>query len=121
MLGLAFKSGTDDLRESPMVTLIETLIGKGFEVTIYDREVRSASIIGSNREYIEREIPHIWELMRASVDEVLESSDVVVIGNGSAEFREIEPRLRADQRVVDLVRIFGDRVSDGERYEGICW
>lgn len=121
VLGLAFKSGTDDLRESPMVTLIETLIGKGFDVTIYDREVRSASIIGSNREYIEREIPHIWTLMRASVDEVLGSSDVVVIGNGSSEFREIEPRLRADQRVVDLVRIFGDRVSDGEQYEGICW
>lgn len=121
VLGLAFKSGTDDLRESPMVSLIETLIGKGFEVTIYDREVRSASIIGSNREYIEREIPHIWELMRASVNEVLDASDVVVIGNGSAEFREIEPRLRADQRVVDLVRIFGDRVSDGVTYEGICW
>ncbi|MEP7381411.1 MAG: UDP-glucose/GDP-mannose dehydrogenase family protein [Gemmatimonadota bacterium] len=121
VLGLAFKSGTDDLRESPMVSLIETLIGKGFEVTIYDREVRSASIIGSNREYIEREIPHIWELMRASVDDVLAASDVVVIGNGSAEFREIEPRLRPDHRVVDLVRIFGDRVSDGTTYEGICW
>jgi len=121
VLGLAFKSGTDDLRESPMVTLIERLIGKGFEVTIFDREVRSASIIGSNREYIEKEIPHIWELMRASVDEVLASSDVVVIGNGSAEFRRIEPQLRPDQRVVDLVRIFGDRVSDGVSYEGICW
>lgn len=121
VLGLAFKSGTDDLRESPMVTLIETLIGKGFEVTIFDREVRSANIIGSNREYVEKEIPHIWTLMRASVDEVLDASEVVVIGNGSSEFREIEPRLRDDQRVVDLVRIFGDRVSDGERYEGICW
>lgn len=121
VLGLAFKSGTDDLRESPMVTLIERLIGKGFEITIYDRDVRSASIIGSNREYVEREIPHIWELMRASVDEVLAAADVVVVGNGSAEFREILPRLRPDQRVVDLVRIFGDRVSDGVTYEGICW
>lgn len=121
VLGLAFKSGTDDLRESPMVTLIERLIGKGFDITIYDRDVRSASIIGSNREYIEREIPHIWELMRASIDEVLAGSDVVVIGNGSAEFRQLAPRLRPDQRVVDLVRIFGDRVSDGATYEGICW
>ncbi len=121
VLGLAFKSGTDDLRESPMVTLIEKLIGKGFEITIYDRDVRSASIIGSNREYIEREIPHIWELMRASVDEVLDGAEVVVIGNGSAEFREIEPRVRATQRVVDLVRIFGNKVSDGSTYEGISW
>lgn len=121
VLGLAFKSGTDDLRESPMVTLIERLLGKGFEVTIYDREVRSANIIGSNREYVEKEIPHIWELMRASVDEVLASCDVVVIGNGSREFREIEPRLRTGQRVVDLVRIFGAKVSDGSTYEGICW
>lgn len=121
VLGLAFKSGTDDLRESPMVTLIERLLGKGFEVTIFDREVRSANIIGSNREYVEREIPHIWELMRASVDEVLAASEVVVIGNGSAEFRRIEPQLRPDHRVVDLVRIFGDRVSNGTSYEGICW
>ena len=121
VLGLAFKSGTDDLRESPMVTLIEKLIGRGFDVTIYDREVRSASIIGSNREYIEREIPHIWELMRASVEEVLGASDVVVIGNGSSEFREILPLLRPDQRVVDLVRIFGAKASDGATYEGICW
>lgn len=121
VLGLAFKSGTDDLRESPMVTLIERLLGKGFEISIYDRDVRSASIIGSNREYVEREIPHIWELMRASVDEVLAAADVVVVGNASAEFREILPQLRPDQRVVDLVRIFGDRVSDGITYEGICW
>ena len=121
VLGLAFKSGTDDLRESPMVTLIEKLLGRGFEVSIYDREVRSARLIGANREYIEREIPHIWELMRASVDDVLAASEVVVIGNGSAEFRDIEPKLRQGQRVVDLVRIFGARTSDGATYEGICW
>mgnify|MGYP005837959935 CR=1 FL=1 len=121
VLGLAFKAGTDDLRESPMVTLIERLIGRGFEVAIYDREVRSANIIGSNREYVEREIPHIWELMRASIDEVLETSEVVVIGNGSREFREVEPRLRPGQRVVDLVRAFGARTSDGTTYDGICW
>jgi GDP-mannose 6-dehydrogenase len=121
VLGLAFKSGTDDLRESPMVTLIERLIGRGFEVTIYDREVRSANIIGSNREFVEKEVPHIWELMRASVAEVLEASEVIVVGNGSAEFRAIEGALRPDQRVIDLVRAFGARRSDGLTYDGICW
>ncbi|MEO6445711.1 MAG: UDP-glucose/GDP-mannose dehydrogenase family protein [Gemmatimonadaceae bacterium] len=121
VLGLAFKSGTDDLRESPMVTLIEMLLGKGFEVTIYDKEVRSARLIGSNKEYIEREIPHIWELMRASVEEVLQDAEVVLIGNGAAEFRRIEPLLTPSQRVVDLVRIFGPRVSNGTTYDGICW
>jgi GDP-mannose 6-dehydrogenase len=121
VLGLAFKSGTDDLRESPMVTLIEQLVGKGFEVAIYDREVRSARLMGSNREYIEREIPHIWELMRPSVDEVLALSEVIVVGNGAAEFRDVPDRLMPGQRLVDLVRIAGDRVSDGDAYEGICW
>ncbi|MFP5355013.1 MAG: nucleotide sugar dehydrogenase [Gemmatimonadota bacterium] len=121
VLGLAFKSGTDDLRESPMVTLIERLLGKGFEVSIYDREVRSARLIGANREYIEREIPHIWELMRESVDDVLAAADVIVIGNGSAEFREIAPRVRPGQKVVDLVRIFGVRAPERMDYEGICW
>ncbi|MGQ0766683.1 MAG: nucleotide sugar dehydrogenase [Gemmatimonadota bacterium] len=121
VLGLAFKAGTDDLRESPMVTLIEKLIGRGFEVSIYDRDVRSARLIGANREYIEREIPHIWELMRESVDEVIAAADVVVIGNGSPEFRTIERDLRPGQKVVDLVRAFGARTSDGAGYEGICW
>jgi GDP-mannose 6-dehydrogenase len=121
VLGLAFKAGTDDLRESPMVTLIEKLLGKGFDVSIFDRDVRQARLIGANREYIESEVPHVWELMRGSVDEVLQHAETIVIGNGSAEFREIESRLQPTQRVVDLVRIFGTRVSDGEKYEGICW
>ena len=121
VLGLAFKAGTDDLRESPMVSLIERLIGKGMQLAIYDREVSSARLIGANKEYIEREIPHIWSLMRGSIDEVLADAGTVVIGNGSREFRQIEGRLVDGQMVVDLVRAFGARRSDGERYEGICW
>jgi GDP-mannose 6-dehydrogenase len=121
VLGLAFKAGTDDLRESPMVTLIEKLLGKGFEIAIYDRDVRSARLIGSNKEYIEREIPHIRELMRDSIGDVLEDAEVIVIGNGSPEFRSVANVLKDGQRVVDLVRAFGSKVSDGRTYEGICW
>ncbi len=121
VLGLAFKEGTDDLRESPMVTLVERLIGKGADVAIYDREVSQANLIGSNREYIEREIPHVWSLFRSSVDEVLDHAETVIIGNSSREFRSIEPRLREGQLVVDLVRAFGSRRSDGRTYDGICW
>jgi GDP-mannose 6-dehydrogenase len=121
VLGLAFKAGTDDLRESPMVSVVEMLIGKGTNLAIYDRDVSEARLMGSNREYIEREIPHIWSLMRGSVEEVIESSEVIVIGNGSGEFRRIEPKLRSGQIVIDLVRAFGDRTSNGDGYRGICW
>ena len=121
VLGLSFKAGTDDLRESPMVSLIELLIGKGYQLAIYDPYVTSSRLMGANREYIEREIPHIWELMRGSTREVLETSDAVIIGNSAGEFREIQGHLRDDQPVVDLVRAFGAKVSDGAAYQGICW
>jgi GDP-mannose 6-dehydrogenase len=120
VLGFSFKPGTDDLRESPMVTLIEALIGKGIQLAIYDRDVSLARLFGANKEYIEREIPHISQLMRASVDEVLEASDVLIVGNKSDEFRQIEGRLRGDQLVIDLVRLFDGRKSD-DKYQGICW
>jgi GDP-mannose 6-dehydrogenase len=119
VLGFSFKAGTDDLRESPMVTLIETLLGKGLELVIYDRDVSLARLFGSNKAYIEEEIPHIAKLMRGSIDEVLESANTIVIGNRSEEFRQIESRLRPGQTVIDLVRLF-DRMS-GDGYQGICW
>lgn len=121
VLGLAFKAGTDDLRESPMVTLVEMLIGKGANLAIYDRDVSQARLIGSNREYVEKEIPHIWSVMRGTIQEVLDESDVVVIGNSSGEFRQLEPLLRDGQIVIDLVRAFGGRRSDGAAYRGIAW
>ena len=121
VLGLAFKSGTDDLRESPVVTLVEKLIGKGLQLSIYDREVASARLIGANKEYIEREIPHIWSLMRGSVNEVLDTSDVVVIGNGSAEFRSLESSLNDRHVVVDLVRAYRPQLRAADHYQGICW
>lgn len=120
VLGFAFKAGTDDLRESPMVAVIERLIGKGFELKLYDKEVSLARLVGANKEFIENEIPHISRLMAESIDEVLGHADVVMIGNRADEFSGISEKLRQDQRVVDVVRIFGARRSDG-RYEGICW
>ena len=120
VLGLAFKAGTDDLRESPLVTLVERLIGKGLQLAIYDGHVSRANLIGANREYIENEIPHIWSLMRDSVHEVVEFGDVVVIGNGTPEFRDIQPQLRDGQVVIDLVRAFGTKASDAS-YQGIAW
>lgn len=121
VLGLAFKEGTDDLRESPMVTLVERLIGKGIDIAIYDREVSHAKLIGANKEFIEREIPHVWTLFKQSVPDVLAHGETIIIGNGSKEFRGIEPQLTNGQMVIDLVRAFGARRSDGRSYEGICW
>ena len=120
VLGFSFKAGTDDLRESPMVTLIETLIGKGYELAIYDRDVSLARLVGANKEYIEREIPHISKLMRDTIDVVLTDSEIIIIGNQAKEFRSIAERLRKDQQLIDLVRLFNDRTSN-ENYEGICW
>lgn len=121
ILGLAFKEGTDDLRESPLVMLAEQLIGKGYQVLIYDKQVIRARLVGSNKEFIEQEIPHIWSLVRPEMADVLRDSDTIVIGNGSKEFRATEGMLRDGQIVIDLVRAFGPRRSDGRTYEGICW
>jgi GDP-mannose 6-dehydrogenase len=121
VLGFSFKAGTDDLRESPMVTLIETLIGKGLQLAIYDRDVSLAKLFGANKQYIEREIPHISQLMRNSIDEVLRESEIIVIGNKAAEFREIEKKLSKEQIVIDLVRLFDNEVELEGSYEGICW
>jgi GDP-mannose 6-dehydrogenase len=99
--------------------LIETLLGKGLQLHIYDRDVSLARLFGANKEYIERQIPHIAQLMRTSIDDVLEFSDVLVVGNKAEEFRAIEQRRREGQVVIDLVRLF-DKTSGGS-YQGICW
>lgn len=119
VVGFSFKAGTDDLRESPIVTLIETLLGKGIQLVVYDKEVSLARLFGANKEYIERQIPHIAQLMRSSIDEVLEFAEVLVIGNNAEEFRQIEHKQRQGQVVIDLVRLF-NKTSD-ETYQGICW
>ena len=120
ILGFSFKAGTDDLRESPMVELVERLIGKGYDLKVYDSNVRMAAIHGANREYILNHIPHISKLMVATIDEILAHAGTIVIGNGSPEFRDVPRRLGEGQSIVDLVRISDTRSVEGV-YDGICW
>lgn len=120
VLGFSFKAGTDDLRESPMVELIEQLIGKGYRVQVYDKNVSLANLHGANRAYIEKEIPHIASLMAPSLEQVVEQAEVLVVGNKTAEFAQVLSQLRDDQILIDLVRIAQDVPSNGH-YQGICW
>src|SRR4030067_279875 len=121
LLGLSFKAGPDDLRESPLVELVERLLGKGYELRIYDRNVSLASLVGANRDYIPNRIPHISNLMVESMDEVLAFGETLVIGNGAAEFQGVVERLRPGQGVVGPGRIAPPQASNPGRYEGICW
>lgn len=120
ILGLSFKAGTDDLRESPMVELVERLLGKGYDMCIYDRNVNLAKLMGANREYIFNHIPHIARLMVKNIESVLGHAQTIVVGNNASEFRGIMDRLRNGQVVVDLARIT-DRGSEKGKYDGICW
>jgi GDP-mannose 6-dehydrogenase len=120
-LGLSFKGGTDDLRESPIVEVIETLLGKGFEIRIFDRHVSLARLTGANKEYIEKEIPHISRLMATSMEELLADSDVLVVGNRDEGFRDALVSANSTQTIVDLVRIMEGTPSQAGGYYGICW
>jgi GDP-mannose 6-dehydrogenase len=120
VLGLSFKPGTDDLRESPMVTLIEMLIGKGLKLSIYDKEVEMARIFGANKEYIEREIPHISSLMKKNLTDVIEHADVIVITKKSDEFKDLGKYADQGKILLDLVRMF-DRQEPQKNYQGLCW
>jgi GDP-mannose 6-dehydrogenase len=120
ILGFSFKAGTDDLRESPVVDLTERLIGKGYDLRIYDRNVSLARIHGANRDYILNHIPHISRLMVSSIDEVLDHARTIVIGNAAAEFRDVPKRLGDGQAIIDFVRVTNSRSVSGV-YEGICW
>ena len=122
LLGFSFKAGTDDLRESPIVILAEALLGKGLQLAIYDRNVSVARLVGANRDYINQQIPHLSSLLRDRVDEVIEASDVIVVGNGSPEFAAALKRTRPDQVVIDLFRVKDvGREEIPAQYTGICW
>ena len=120
ILGFSFKAGTDDLRESPLIEVIERLLGKGYEIRIYDKNVNLASLVGANRDYILNHIPHISRLMVNSIEEVLEHADTIVIGNKDPGFEDVPERLLKGQLLIDFVRI-SDSMKDNKKYDGICW
>lgn len=120
VLGFSFKAGTDDLRESPVVEVIERLLGKGYDLKLYDKNVNIAALTGANRDYILNHIPHISKIMVSTVDEVLDHADVIVIGNGAKEFGSIVSQLKPGQQIVDLVRVSALE-DNGDGYDGICW
>lgn len=120
ILGFSFKAGTDDLRESPVIEIIERLVGKGYDLRIYDKNVRVASLIGANRDFILNRIPHISKLMVDSIGAVLDHAETIVIGNNDPDFQSVPERLRGGQQLVDFVRITNLR-SDNGKYDGLCW
>lgn len=120
ILGFSFKAGTDDLRESPLIEVIERLIGKGYDLRIYDKNVNIASLVGANRDFILNHIPHISRLMVPHIDAVLDHAQTVVVGNNDPAFATVPGRLREDQVLVDFVRIIDQRSKKGN-YDGICW
>jgi GDP-mannose 6-dehydrogenase len=121
LLGFSFKAGTDDLRESPIVILAEALLGKGISLCIYDKNVSLAKLVGANREYIEKQIPHLSSLLCNTVDEVIQRSEVIVVGNQSPEFVDALSQTRPDQIVIDLVRLPMYGALLPAEYRGICW
>ena len=121
LLGFSFKAGTDDLRESPIVILAEALLGKGVSLKIYDKNVSMAKLVGANKDYINTQIPHLSSLLCNTIDEVLQGSEVIVVGNQAPEFAKAVTDCREDQIVIDLVRlpIYGSLMKAD--YRGICW
>jgi GDP-mannose 6-dehydrogenase len=119
ILGFSFKAGTDDLRESPMIEIIERLAGKGYDLRIYDKNVQIAKLVGANRDFILNHIPHVSKLMVDDIDAVLKHAETIVIGNKDPDFQAIPERLHDGQCVVDFVRIANFRSNNGT-YEGIC-
>lgn len=120
VLGLSFKPDTDDLRESPMVEIVERLIGKGYNIRIYDRNVNLSSLVGANRDYVFDRLPHIAGLLADNEDDVVSHAKTVVVGNKEQCFASVIERLTPDQSLVDFVRI--SEKSDGNGgYDGICW
>ncbi|HET6306151.1 MAG TPA: nucleotide sugar dehydrogenase [Rhodopila sp.] len=121
LFGLAFKPGTDDLRESPFVVLAEKLLGKGYDLRIYDRFVQVARLVGSNRAYIDREIPHLERLMVASPEAALAGVKVAIIGHIAAQDRAALLAALDGQVVIDLAGMTELQALPSIAYEGLCW
>ena len=121
MIGLSFKTGTDDLRESPLVLVAEHLIGKGLNLLVYDPDVHLSQLLGANRRFIEQHLPHIGSLIRSDIRNVVQDSDVLVVGlNDARIFEALARHVREDQLVLDLVNI-SESDSLRTKVEGLCW
>ena len=121
VLGLSFKAGSDDLRESPTVAFIERLIGKGYQVAVYDNDVTLSAIRGKNKQFIERTLPHISTLMKSSLAEVTDQAEVLVICKKQREFEAAAVNADGKLTVIDFVRLFQNGSKNKTSYEGICW
>lgn len=119
ILGLSFKAGTDDLRNSPIVDVVERLLGKGFALSIYDKHVKLSELTGTNKEYIESKIPHLQRFITNDLDEVMHTSEVIVVTNKEQEFEDLLDKY-PNKIIVDLVRMWKEVDYDGD-YEGLCW
>jgi GDP-mannose 6-dehydrogenase len=120
VLGLSFKSGTDDVRQSQVVPLVETLTGRGYEVSVYDEHVRVNALIGANKAFLEEKIPHIASLLQSDLDRIVAESEVIVVAKGGPEFARVPGLIRSDQVLVDFVGITDGQDVLGD-YEGVCW
>lgn len=119
ILGLSFKAGTDDLRCSPIVDVVESLLGKGFEIRIYDRNVKVSELTGTNKDFIMAKIPHLQHFVTADLDDVCRNSDVLVVTNKEKDFQDVLQKYPG-KTVIDLVRQWKEVDYDG-KYEGISW
>jgi GDP-mannose 6-dehydrogenase len=118
-LGLSFKAGTDDLRNSPSVALIETLLGKGFNIRIYDKNVQISRLTGTNKEYIDNHIPHLAKLITGNADKLIADSDIIVVTNSEKEFSRLLDKIN-DKTIVDFVRM-PENIRMKSNYYGINW
>jgi len=118
-LGLSFKEGTDDLRNSPAVRVIESLLGKGADITIYDKNVNTTMLTGTNKDYIDARIPHLSKLLSSDLDSVIENSDVLIVNTREKEFIEKLKSVK-DKIIIDFVRL-GDEFLHLKNYTGINW
>jgi GDP-mannose 6-dehydrogenase len=121
VLGLSFKADSDDLRESPTVAFIERLIGKGYQVAVYDNDVTLSALRGKNKQFIERALPHVSSLMKSSLAEVASQAEVLVVCKKQAEFETVTASGNGQPLMIDLVRLFQNGAQQSTCYDGICW
>jgi GDP-mannose 6-dehydrogenase len=121
ILGLSFKAETDDLRESPILRVVGSLVGKGYSLLLHDPNVDLGRLLGANRRFVEDEVPYLPELLRSDLEAVLEHGEVLVVGNAAEAYRVLGPRLRAGQTLVDLVRAVDPATVRRGEYLGLAW